>query len=135
MKEQDPSGVSLNHTHFVFKIKLEDDGSGESCLDKFKARLVYQGNMALQFLDWMKSHSPAMLLDTFKILMALMTIFDLLAFCGDFVAAFLQAELKEKHMYGTFPKGFKKDINGEEQCMHFKKNIYGMQIHGLIIQK
>ena len=29
-------------------------------------------------------------------------------------------------MYGMFPKGFTKYIDGVEQCMHFKKNIYGM---------
>jgi hypothetical protein len=126
MKQLDPNGISLNHCHFVFKVKLEDDGHGDSCLDKFKARLVYQGNMATQYTDWLKSHSPAVLLDTFKILIALMTIFDMYGFCGDFVAAFLQANLKEQHMYGVFPKGFKKVINGVEMCMHFKKNIYGM---------
>ena len=92
-------------------------------LDKFKARLVHQGNFAIQFLDWLKSHSPAVLLDTFKIFMALCCIFDLHAFCGGFVAAFLQAYLKEKHMYGMFPKGYTKHVDGVEQCMHFKKHM------------
>ena len=95
MKLDDPS-ISLNYTHFIYKVKLEDDGHGTSVLDKFKSRLVHQGNFAVQFLDWLKSHSPAVLLDSFKMFMALMTLFSLCAYCGDFVAAFLQASLKEK---------------------------------------
>ena len=126
MKKKDPLKVSLCGTHFIFKVKTFDDGKGQSLFDKLRARLVYQGNFTTKFIDWNTSHAPALKMDTFRILMALTSRFDLFGYCGDFVAAFLQAELKEKHMYGRFPKGFSQYKNGIEQCMHFKKNIYGM---------
>ena len=58
--------------------------------------------------------------------MAIACVYDLHIYAGDWVAAFLQSPVHEKHLYGKFPKGFTKIVNGVEMCMHFQKALYGM---------
>ena len=95
------------NTHFVNKCKTMDNGTGESVLDKLKSRLVSQGNCSTRFVDWLASHSPACKMDSFRMLMALAATFNLFAFCGDWVAAFLQTGSPNNHMYARFPNGYK----------------------------
>ena len=125
MKLDNPTEVSLGYTHFVNKVKTMDM-NGMSVLDKLKSRLVYQGNYSQRFIDWITSHAPAGKMDSFRILMSLMTTQDLYAYIGDWIGAFLQCGSPNKHMYARFPHGYKMMKDGVEQCMHLKKNLYGM---------
>ena len=120
------STITLLRTHFVFKIKTKDDGFGHPTLDKLKARLVAGGDKQ-SYGDYLESYAPVVKFETFKILIALMTMCGLQSCSIDFVGAYLNSVLKEDNLYGTFPSGYKRhDSQGRETCMHFRKGLYGL---------
>ena len=45
-------GRKVVKSHFVFKIKVKDDGGGRLVLDKVKARLVFGGHLSMEGLDF-----------------------------------------------------------------------------------
>lgn len=47
-----PPGRKVVGSHFVFKIKTKDDGSGRLVLDKVKARLVFSGHLSQYGIDF-----------------------------------------------------------------------------------
>ena len=127
LKRDYPDMVSLMWTHYIHVVKTMDGGNGELVLDKFKSRLVVEGNWMSRLVDFMTSFSPVVSMDTLKILLALTACYGMLLSSMDFVTAFLQAKVDGDHVYAYFPKGYEVyDQHGNLMCMHLHKNLYGM---------
>jgi len=127
LKKQYPDLVSVMWTHFIFALKTMDDGKGDLVVDKFKGRVVVEGNWMTRLVDFTTSFSPVVSMDTLKLLLALTVIFGLSLTSIDFITAFLQAEVDGQHVYAYMPKGYEVyDKHGNEMCMHLHKNLYGM---------
>ena len=88
------ASILLLDSHFVFKIKTMDDGQGHPCLDKLKARLVADGSKQ-GWGDYYESYAPVVRFDSFKVLMALMTMYSLMA-----VSLWFGAYIRWAHIRG-----------------------------------
>ena len=127
LKQQDPENVSLMWTHFINCVKTMDDGGGNLVVDKFKSRLVVEGNWMTRLIDYTSSYSPVVSMDTLKVLLCLAVCFSMELTSLDFVTAFLQASVDGDHVYAYLPKGYEMhDEEGNLLCMHLHKNLYGM---------
>ena len=127
LKQQHPNMVSVMWTHFINVVKTMDNGDGELVLDKFKSRLVVEGNWMARLVDFTASFSPVVSMDTLKLLLSLSVVFSLSLTSLDFITAFLQADVDGDHVYAYMPKGYEMyDGDGNLMCMHLHKNLYGM---------
>ena len=127
LKKDYPNEVSLMWTHFINVVKTMDGGGGALVLDKFKSRIVVEGNWMTRLVDFMSSFSPVVSMDMLKILLALTVCFGLHLSSLDFVTAFLQAYVDGDYVYAYLPKGYELyDEHGGLLCMHLHKNLYGM---------
>lgn len=104
VKNEDiPSDITLLKTRFVFKVKLNSDGS----LDKYKARMVAKGYLQREGRDYseMGTYAPSSQLDSFRILLALSQHLGLIIEHLDVKTAFLNSDLDED-IYVSLPEGF-----------------------------
>ena len=86
---------------WVYKIKRDSRGN----VERFKARLVAKGFMQREGIDYNETFSPVSCKDSFKIIMALVTHYDLELHQMDVKTAFLNRDLYES-VYMAQPKGF-----------------------------
>jgi hypothetical protein len=92
--------------------------------DKNKARLVARGNQKCPSIDYNKSFSPVMRLESLHTLLALAAIcnFDIIQF--DIISAYLHGMLKEE-IYMEQPDGY--IVPGKEDWVwRLKKGLYGL---------
>ena len=71
VKRQYPNDVTLMWTHIINVCKTMDGGAGSLVLDKFKSRVVVEGNWMTRLLDFTSSFSPVVSMDALKVLLAL----------------------------------------------------------------
>jgi hypothetical protein len=127
LKRLNPDSVTLMYTHIINVCKTMDGGDGSLVLDKFKSRIVVEGNWMTRLLDYTSSFSPVVSMDTLKVLLALAVVFGMTITSIDFVTAFLQADVDGEHVCAYMPKGHEMhDEFGNALCMHLHKNLCGM---------
>ena len=76
LKRDYPDEVSLMWTHYIHAVKTMDGGDGKLALDKFKSRLVVEGNWMSRLVDFMSSFSPVVSMDTLKIMLPTLELLE-----------------------------------------------------------
>jgi hypothetical protein len=116
-----PEGVITVDYKWVYKTKYD---SREN-IKRFKARLVAKGFTQRECIDYNEAFSPVLCKDLFRIIMALVTHYDLELYQIDVKTAFLNGDLK-KNIYMAQPKGFVVEEKERMGC-RLKKSIYGLK--------
>jgi hypothetical protein len=96
-----PTGAKTIDCKWVYKIKYDSQGN----IERFKARLVAKDFTQRERIDYNETFSPVSCKDSFKIIMALVTYYDLELHQMDVKTAFLNGDL-EKNVYMAQPKDF-----------------------------
>jgi hypothetical protein len=96
-----PKGAKIVGCKWVYKTKLDSQGN----IERYKARLVAKGFTQREGIDYNETFSPVSCKDSFRIIMALVTHYDLELHHMDVKTAFLNGDL-EGNVYMAQPKGF-----------------------------
>ncbi|GJX11747.1 zinc finger, CCHC-type containing protein [Tanacetum coccineum] len=96
-----PPGCKPLGCKWIFKRKIKVDGT----IDKFKARLVIKGFRQKEGIDYLDTYAPVARITTFRLLLALSAIHNLVIHQIDVKIAFLNGDL-DKEVYMKQPKGF-----------------------------
>jgi hypothetical protein len=114
-----PEGRRALGCHWVFDVKYHSDGT----VDRFKARLVVQGNTQLYGIDYQEVFAPVARYESMRLLLALSTVLDLHLHQMDVSTAFLNGVLRES-IYMRQPMGFH---NGSKLVCKLEKSLYGLK--------
>ncbi|KAI3641430.1 hypothetical protein MIR68_000560 [Amoeboaphelidium protococcarum] len=113
-----PVGRKLLPCKWVFKIKLNSDGS----LERYKSRLVVKGFKQVSGVDYNETFAPVAKISTIRLLMAIAAKYDLEIKQMDFSTAFLNGDLDEEiYMAGPSHTEF------ECKILKLKKSMYGLK--------
>jgi len=116
-----PKGAKAINNKWVFKIKINKDGS----VERFKARLVAKGFQQVAGIDYNEIFSPVARMSTIRTLIALVTAFDLELDQMDVVTAFQHGDVEED-IFMRQPDGFKTE--GQEHLVcKLRKSLYGLK--------
>jgi hypothetical protein len=99
--EEIPKGAKTVGCKWVYKIKCDSKGN----IYTFKARLVANGFTQREGINYNETFSPISSKDSFRIIMTLVTHYDLELHQMDVQTAFLNRDLYE-NVYMARPKGF-----------------------------
>ncbi|KAL0342738.1 UNVERIFIED_CONTAM: Retrovirus-related Pol polyprotein from transposon RE2 [Sesamum calycinum] len=88
-----PPGCTTIGCKWIFKKKLKHDGS----VDKFKARLVAKGFKQKEGINYFDTYSPVARLTTIRVLIALVSVYNLPIHQIDVKTVFLYGELERKY--------------------------------------
>ena len=103
------------------QIKLDSQGN----IERYKARLVAKDFTQREDIDYNDTFSILSCKDSFRIIMALRTYYDLELHQMDVKMTFLNRNLEE-NVYMAQPKGFV--MEGKERIWcRLKKSIYGLK--------
>ncbi|CAM8933760.1 unnamed protein product [Rhodiola kirilowii] len=100
---------------------MKVDGS----VDKFKARLVIQGFMQKEGIDFFDTYAPVARISTIRLFIALAAINNLVVHQMDVKTAFLNGDLDEE-IYMKQPEGFIMPGNENKVCKLIK-SLYGLK--------
>jgi hypothetical protein len=107
-------------------VKRLENGS----IEKFKCRLVANGNTQVRGVDFDQVFSTVAKISTIRILLIIATAYDLNLTSIDVVKAYLQAVLTED-LYMMVPPGLSRfDGDGKPQVVKLKKSLYGLRQAG-----
>ena len=116
-----PKGHNVAKSKWVYKIKLNKDGS----IERFKARFVVCGYSQVQGVDYTHSFSATMRATSFRLLLAIAAGTKLKLDHFDVTSAFTQSEI-DSIIYVRPPPGFEQyDKNGKVMMLRLKKALYG----------
>ena len=118
-----PPGANVMHSHFVFDIKPRPDGS----IEKFKARLVADGNTQKPGVDFEHVFATVVKLASIRVLLALAAAFSWGLWQLDVKQAFLQADLAEDLYMRVPPHLPDRDADGNLLVCKLKKSLYGLR--------
>lgn len=116
-----PHGYKKVGCKWVFKTKRDSNGN----IERYKARLVAKGFTQKDGIDYKETFSPVSKKDSFRIITALVTHFDLELHQMDVKTTFLNRSLEEE-VYMDQPDGFK-NAGTEHLVCKLKKYIYGLK--------
>ncbi|KAL4340454.1 hypothetical protein GQ457_08G012720 [Hibiscus cannabinus] len=116
-----PDGVKAIGCKWVFKTKRDSKGN----IERYKARLVAKGFTQREGIDYTETFSHVSKKDSLRIVLALVTQFDLELQQMDVKTAFLNGDLEEE-VYMKQPEGFSSS-DGENLVCKLKKSIYGLK--------
>lgn len=114
-----PPGKKVIGSSFTFLVKRKADGA----IDRYKARLVANGNMQVPDIDFKEVFSPTYRQAAIRLIMAIAAVEDLELRSVDISQAFLNGDLKEE-IYMKQPQGF--EVGGPEYVCRLLKAIYGL---------
>ena len=117
-----PEKQKLIACKWIFKIK---DGDGQNEPPRYKARLVAKGFTQREGIDYNEIFSPVVKYKTIRIILALVTFYDLELEQLDVKTAFLYGDLDET-IYMSQPEGFISKANPSHVCL-LKKSLYGLK--------
>jgi hypothetical protein len=120
-----PSNRKLLRCIWVFKAKLDENNQ----IVRWKARLVVQGFMQIEGIDFWDTYAPTMRFKILRIVLALAAKDDLEIKQIDFDTAFLNALLKEQ-IYVQIPEGYELgdyQKNENIKCLQLLKALYGLK--------
>nr|GEX94923.1 putative zinc finger, CCHC-type [Tanacetum cinerariifolium] len=116
-----PKGAKPIGCKWVYKTKLDPNRN----VERYKARLVAKGYTQNEGVNYKETFSPVSRKDSLRIVMALVTHFDLELHQMDVKVAFLNGDLHED-VYMAQQQGFKS--KGQEHLVcKLKKSIYGLK--------
>ena len=95
-----PNGVKLIKSKYVYRLKKDWTGK----IIKRKSRLVVQGFLQVEGIDYNETYAPIAKVTTFRLMLALAKVLDLHIHQLDVDSAFLYADLKE-HVFMQPPPG------------------------------
>ena len=117
--------------HFVFEVKRNQLGE----IEKFKARLVADGNSQQHGVDFDKVFSTVVRLSTVRLVLAIAAAKDYNLSSIDIRQAFLQGELHED-IYMRVPPGHpSRDAHGNPVVLKLNKSLYGLKQAGRVWNK
>ena len=114
-----PQGVRLIKSKYVYKLKKDWLGK----VVKRKSRLVVQGFLQREGIDYGETYAPVAKAATFRLMLALTKAKKLHLHQLDVDSAFPYADLKED-VYMTPPPGMNVD---EGYCLKLLKSLYGLK--------
>jgi hypothetical protein len=117
-----PRGANLMNCHFVFAVKRKADGS----IEKFKARLVADGNTQKYGVDFDRVFATVVKTLTIRLVLAIAAARDFNLSSIDVRQAYLQAELKEDLFMRT-PPGLPAR---EGYVCKLRRSLYGLKQAG-----
>lgn len=121
-----PSRTNILRCHLVFDVKRNGDGS----VEKFKARLVADGNSQQHGVDFDRVFSTVAKLSTLRLVIAIAALRDYNLTSIDIRQAYLQATLQEE-IYMQVPPGLSDvDCNGNEMVVKLRRSLYGLKQAG-----
>lgn len=121
-----PPSANIMRCHLVFDLKRNGDGS----IDKFKARLVADGNTQRYGVDFDRMFSTVAKLSTLRIVFAIAAARDLNLSSIDIRQAYLQATLNEE-LYMHVPPGMPDaDADGNKLVARLRRSLYGLKQAG-----
>ena len=118
-----PAGANVMHCHFVFAIKRKADGS----IDKFKARLVADGNTQKHGVDFNRVFATVVKALTIRLVLAIAAARDYNLTSLDIRQAYLQATIDED-LYMRAPPGV--NSRGGELVCKLRRSLYGLKQAG-----
>ena len=116
--EQLPKGKRAIGCKWVFDHKRDENGK----IIRYKARLVAKGFLQQAGIDFNDTFAPVLRNKSLKVMLALVTIFDLELVQMDVVTAFLNADIKEQ-LFMKQPQGYHK--GGTNIVCRLLKSVYG----------
>ena len=121
-----PAGSNLMHCHFVFAVKRKSDGS----IEKFKARLVADGNTQKYGVDFDRIFATVVKTPTIRLVLIIAAARDYNCSSIDIRQAYLQAELKED-LYMRAPPGlWAFDAAKQSMVCKLRRSLYGLRQAG-----
>lgn len=121
-----PAGANVMGSHLVFDIKRNQLGE----IEKFKARLVADGNTQVHGVDYDRVFSTVCKMSTVRVVLAIAASEDYNLSSIDIRQAYLQAELKED-LYMRVPPGHPRfDENGQPLVLKLNRSLYGLKQAG-----
>lgn len=121
-----PAGSNVMRCHMVFTVKRQHDGS----IEKFKCRLVADGNTQRWGIDFDKVFSTVAKLSTLRLILTIAAALDYDLSSVDIRQAYLQASLSED-LYMMVPPGMPdKDADGDPLVAKLKRSLYGLKQAG-----
>ena len=121
-----PPGSNIMHCHFIFTVKRIRSGA----VEKFKARLVADGNTQKYLVDFDRVFSAVVKPATIRLLLIIAAALDLDLCQVDIKQAYLQSELKED-LYMRVPPGLSPyDADGRPVCCKLRRALYGCKQSG-----
>ena len=118
-----PVGSNVMRCHYVFDLKPRPDGS----IDKFKARLVADGNSQKQGVDFDAVFATVVKLASIRIILAVAALRGWRLWQFDIKQAFLQADLQENLYMHMPPNLTRYDADGDALVCRLKKTLYGLR--------
>ena len=124
MRECDlPPGANLMNCHFVFDLKRTSSGS----IEKWKARLVADGNTQRDGVDFDRIFSTVVKLQTLRMLLVVAVAKGYTLSSADVRQAFLQGTIKED-LYMRMPPSLPRlDEKGNRLIVKLKRSLYGLK--------
>ena len=116
-----PGGVKLIGCKWIFKTKRDSKGN----IVRYKARLVAKGFTQKEGIDYKETFSPVSSKDSFRIIMTLMTHYDLKVHQMDVKTVFLKGNVDET-IYMVQPENFESNDSKQLVCK-LKRSIYGLK--------
>ena len=113
-----PKGRKLIGSRWVFKTKLNPDGS----IERFKARIVVKGYSQISGIDYTETFAPVMRYDSLHLILALAAQLGLSLWQADIKTAFLNGDLKEE-IWMLPPPG----ISLDGMALRLHKALYGLK--------
>ena len=121
-----PPGSNIMHCHYVFTIKRNADGT----IDKFKARLVADGNTQKHGIDFDRVFSAVVKASTLRLLLVLAALHDYDLHQIDIRQAYIQAKL-DTDLYMQPPPGVAAyDSKGNRLVCKLRRSLYGLKQAG-----
>ena len=121
-----PAGANIMNCHFVFDVKRNQLGE----IEKFKARLVADGNTQQHGLDFDRIFSTVVKMSTIRVVMAIAAAEDYNLSSVDVRQAYLHATLTE-NIYMRVPPSYPRfDRNGQPLVLKLNKSLYGLKQAG-----
>ena len=110
--------------HLVFTVKRNRDGS----IEKFKCRLVADGNTQRYGIDFTHVFSTVAKISTLRLVLTLAAAHDYNLTSADIRQAYLRATLDED-LYMRVPPGLPtRDATGSKLVIKLRRSLYGLRV-------
>ena len=123
-----PPGANLMNCHYVFTVKRKKDGS----IEKFKARLVADGNTQKFGVDFDRIFASVVKTSTIRLMLLLAAARDYNLSSIDITMAYLQADLDEDLFMRPPPNVHPFDSENRPIVCKLRRSLYGLRQAGRV---